>query len=75
MTRVLCALHRCKLGIENLDALVMIYKNWLDDPRDGCVFPRGNVAEYFNTKTDFLEAHEEEIERLDCLKRSGISLA
>jgi hypothetical protein len=22
----------------------MIYKNWPDDPRDGCMFPRGTVA-------------------------------
>ena len=34
------------LGIENLDALVMIYKNWLDDLRDGCMFRRINVAKY-----------------------------
>jgi hypothetical protein len=41
---VLCVLCMCNLGIENQDALVVIYKNWLDDPRNGCVFPRGNVA-------------------------------
>ena len=40
----------------------MIYKNWPEDPRDGYVFPRGNVAKYFNTKVDLLDAHEEEIE-------------
>ena len=57
MARVLCALCRCKLGIENLDALVIIYKTWQDGPRDGCVLPRGNVAEYFNTKVDLLDAH------------------
>jgi hypothetical protein len=26
------------LGVENLDSLVMIYKNWLDDARVGCSF-------------------------------------
>ena len=26
----LCVLRRCRLGIENLDALVMIYNNWPD---------------------------------------------
>ena len=26
---ILCALRRCRLGIQNLDALVMILKNWL----------------------------------------------
>lgn len=27
MVGVLCALHMCKLGMENLDAMVLIYKN------------------------------------------------
>jgi hypothetical protein len=45
MVGVLCALHRCKLGMKNLDALVLIYKNWPYDPRDGCLFPRGTVAD------------------------------
>lgn len=69
------ALHMCKSSIDNLDALVMIYKNWPDDLRARCVSPRGNVAQYSNTKADLLEAHEDEIEMLDCLKRNSISLA
>jgi hypothetical protein len=43
---ILCVLHMCMLGIENLDALVMIYKNLLDDLRDGCMFRMVNVAKY-----------------------------
>lgn len=39
-----------KVGLENLDALVMTYKNWLDNPRDRCVFPMSNVAKYFFAK-------------------------
>lgn len=54
---VLCALRMCTLGIENLDVLVMIYKNWPNDPKDGCMFPRGNIAKYFNTKPNLLDAH------------------
>lgn len=48
MVGVLCVLCIWMLGIGNLDALVMIYNNCLDDPKDGGVFPRGNVA---NTST------------------------
>lgn len=33
MGGVLCALCRCGLGIDNLDALVMIYENWPNDSR------------------------------------------
>ena len=63
IVKVLCTLHRCRLGIDNLHALVMIYNNWSNDPRDGCVFPRGNVAQYFNTKAYLFGTHEEEMEK------------
>jgi hypothetical protein len=56
-------LHRCRLGIENLYALVTIYNNWPNDLRDGCVFPRGNVAKYFNTEAHLFGTHEEEVEK------------
>lgn len=50
---VLCVLCMCTLGIENQDVLVVIYENWLDDPRNGFVFPRGNVVYYFNVEADY----------------------
>lgn len=52
------------LGIESMDAMVMIYKNWLDDPRDGCMFPRGKVAKYFNAEVDLVDAHKEGIKEV-----------
>jgi len=33
MTGVITSLKHCQLGIENLDKLVLIMKNWLDDPK------------------------------------------
>ncbi len=30
--RIFIGLHRCQLGAENLDFLVLLIKNWLDDP-------------------------------------------
>jgi hypothetical protein len=56
------------LSIKNMDALVMTCKNWLDDPRDGRMFPRGKVAKYFNAKVVLLNAHEEEIEEVGMLE-------
>ena len=61
---VLHALRRCMLGIESMDALVMIYKNWLGDPGDGCMLPGGKVTKYFNAKVDLVDAHEEEIKEV-----------
>ena len=69
MVGVLCVLCMCKLGIENPDALLMFYKNWLDGPRYGCVPPKGNVAKYFNIEANLLDAHEEEIEEVGLLKK------
>ncbi len=36
MAKVLTSLRHCRLGLTNLDALVMIYKNWPKDARVGC---------------------------------------
>ena len=33
---ILTALCRCRLGSKNLDQLVLLVKNWPDDPRQGC---------------------------------------
>lgn len=63
----MCALRRCMLCLKNMDALVMTCKNWLDDPRDGRMFPRGKVAKYFNAKVDLLDA-QEEIEEVGLLE-------
>ena len=33
---ILTMLRRCRLGSKNLDQLVLLVKNWPDDPRQGC---------------------------------------
>jgi hypothetical protein len=41
---VLTNMHCCKLGFTNLDASVMIYKNWSEDARVGCHFAKKDVG-------------------------------
>jgi hypothetical protein len=36
MAKVIIGLRRCQIGIEHLDKLVLIMKNWPDDLRFGC---------------------------------------
>jgi len=36
MVNIITSLKHYRLGIENLDKLVLIMKNWLDNPRFGC---------------------------------------
>lgn len=47
--------------MENLDSLVMIYKNWLDHVRVGCNFANENVTIFFVAEANFLESHEVEL--------------
>ncbi len=57
-------LHRCWLGIENLNQLVLISKNWLDDPHFSCqAFVRAKSFDDFgDVEVDFLDQIEEEFE-------------
>ena len=41
--RVLCNVQQCRLDLENLNALVMIQKNWPCNAHDGCTF-KGDVV-------------------------------
>ncbi len=54
-------LRHCRLGIENLDKLVLITKNQHDDLRLGCVF--GSLVklmeEYLDVEDILLEKNEE----------------
>jgi len=60
---ILISLHRCRLGLTKLDALVMIYKNWLEDVGVGCHFAKKDVGELFTYEVDLLEAHEEKLDQ------------
>jgi len=48
MARVITNLKCCWLGIENLDKLVLIMKNWLNNPRFGCKSGPKSFEKFFN---------------------------
>jgi hypothetical protein len=49
---VLTSLRRCRLEVENLDSLLMIYKNWPNDARVGCNLANEDVTKPFTTEVD-----------------------
>ena len=56
----MCALRHCRLGIQNLDALVMILKNWPINARDECnSFAKSDLGEFFVDKVEIVDAHED----------------
>ena len=57
----MCSLHRCRLGIQNLDALVMKLKNWPIDARYDCKsFAKSNLGEFFVDEAKLVDAHEDD---------------
>jgi hypothetical protein len=48
------------LGLDNLDALVMIYKNWLDNVETNCKVTEEGITKYFCAKDKPLDEHEKE---------------
>ena len=66
---LLCALRRCRLGIQNLDALVMILKNWPIDARDECnSFAKSDLGEFFVDEAELVDAHEDELQVAGCFE-------
>ncbi len=61
---MLTNLRGCQLGLDNLDALVMICKNWPDDACAGCIFTftEINVVDYFYSEDAHLDDHENELQ-------------
>jgi hypothetical protein len=57
---ILTKLRRSRLGTTNLDALVMIQKNWPSDARTNCM-SQVDVTQFFNDEAELLELHEEEL--------------
>jgi hypothetical protein len=47
--------------MEDLDSLVMVYKNCPNYVRVGCSFANVNVIEFFPAKVKLLEPHEVEL--------------
>jgi hypothetical protein len=67
---VLTSLRRCRLGLNNLDSLIMINKNWPDDSRHECeVTPVvKDVKEYFAKEMEQVDDFEAEIEEAGYFK-------
>ena len=65
----LCALSRCRLGIQILDALVMILKNWPIDARDECnSFAKFDLGKFFLDEVELEDAHEDELQVTSCFE-------
>ena len=65
----LCALHRCRLGIHNLDPLVMILKNYPINARDECnSFAKSNLDEFCVDEAELVDAHEDELQIAGCFE-------
>jgi hypothetical protein len=61
---VLINLQWCCLGVENLDKLVMIYKNWLVDAWVNCKLGIGDkLGKFFVVEEMLLEENEELLEK------------
>ena len=64
---VLTSLRRCRLGLNNLDSLIMINKNWPEDSRHECEITSvvKDVKEYFAKEMEQVDDFEAEIEEAD----------
>jgi hypothetical protein len=60
MVGVIICLKRCQLGIENLDKIVLIMKNWHEDPRSSCFISKEfkTIEEYLNVENNLFEKNE-----------------
>ncbi len=65
---VFTSLRKCRLGVENLDSLVMIYKNWMNDVRVRCSLANEDVTKFFVVEVDVLESHEVELSEVEMFK-------
>jgi hypothetical protein len=64
MAKVIISLRKCQLGIENLNKIELIMKNWHEDPRLGYA-----IGEGFKTIEDYLDAKNNLFEKkikIDC---------
>lgn len=51
--------------LTNLDALVMIYKNWPNDVEVRCHLANIYIGGFFNLEIDLFDAHEDELGKFD----------
>ena len=52
-------LRRSRLGLENLNNLIIIYKNWPSDSRTDCKLYE-HLADFYSRKAAILEENEDE---------------
>jgi hypothetical protein len=65
---VLTSLCCCRLGLSNVNGLIMIYKNWHADARSACEPASTNVVEFLNKEHEILDDHEDELEEAGYLE-------
>jgi hypothetical protein len=58
MVGIITSLKRCQLGIENLDKLVLIMKNWPNDLRFECTSGLKSFEEFFNSESGIIFLNE-----------------
>ncbi len=55
MVGVIIGIRCCQLGINNLHKLVLIMKNWHDDPKFGCNNPQPkSIEKYIDIQSDMV---------------------
>jgi hypothetical protein len=68
---VLTSLQQCHIRVENLDKLVMIYKNWPIDVQVDCkLVVEDRQGEFFVAKNKLLEENEELLEKASYFKKT-----
>jgi hypothetical protein len=60
MASIITSLKHCQFDIENLYKLILIMKNWLENPRFGCtnVKPK-SIEEYIDIENGMVSKNEE----------------
>ncbi len=58
MARVITSLRHCWIGIEHLDKLVLIMKNWPDDLRFGCTNGPKSFEKFLNFEGGLVSKNE-----------------
>ncbi len=68
---MLTSLQQCHLRVENLDKLVMIYKNWPIDAQVNCKLVVGDrLGKFFVAKDTLLEENEELLEKASYFEKT-----
>ncbi len=61
---VLTTLKHCHLQVENMDRIIIVVKNWLDDPHHNCK-PNANLKEYLKEEDSLVKDNYDLVEEAD----------